>query len=175
MVAGLTLAIVAGGLLVGNALLSRDDDPPAAASTTTTADPKGEVEQAFRAFNTMVDRLEQAPDPDDPEIARVTTGVTRTNFERSLAKRKTDGVIVKIGPQARQTVRSTTVSGNTATMSVCFVDQSGTFDAATGAPRSPMQITANPSSVLLVREDGVWKVSRVRQVGESKPGASSCD
>ena len=173
------LAIAVVGLVLGTRLLDQDnDDPPSrtsAASTTTRIDSEREVEDAFRAFVEMVARVDLAPDPDDPEIATRTTGATRSTFTKAVADRKANGTIVKTGPQDRQTIRSTSIKGDTATMSVCYVGQTGVYDAETGAVKQPMSTTTTPLAVTLTREDGAWKVSRVSFEGAAKKGVTECD
>ena len=178
MVAGLMLAIVAGGLLVGNALLGRDENPAAvrpSPTTSATADTRADVERAYRNFLRMVARLDVAPNPVDPEIAARSTGITRATFEKTLTTRKAQGRIVKLGPRDRQTILSTAVDGDTATLKVCHVDHSGTFDAATGAVVHEMTVTTSTTRVTLVRRQGRWKVSDVRRQGAARPGATTCE
>jgi hypothetical protein len=136
MVAALMLVIVVGGLVIGGALLGSDDDPPPrrqAGITTTTASSKAEVESAYRAFLSMVARLDGTPNPDDPEIARRTTGTTRATFVKALARRRDEGQVIRLGPQDHRTIQSATVENDAAALAVCHVDHSGTFDAETGA------------------------------------------
>ena len=179
MVGSLMAAIVVVGLVAGTRLLTPSDDRPTPTprpgTTTATADPRAGVETAYRNFLRMVARLDGAPDPDDPEIAARATGNTRTTFVRTLTERRAEGRIVKLGPQDHQTILSADVVGDTATLSVCHVDHSGTFDAATGAVLHEMTVTTSRTSVTLVREQGQWKVSHVRREGATRPGAARCD
>ncbi len=46
--------------------------------------------------------------------------------------------MIRGGPDDNQTILSVSVDGDTATLSVCYVDQSGVYDAATGAELVPM-------------------------------------
>ncbi|HKE76580.1 MAG TPA: hypothetical protein VKB57_23385, partial [Acidimicrobiales bacterium] len=99
MAAGLMVAIVAGGLVLAGRLLGTDDadDPSgtkAPASSTTTVDPKVAAERAYREFNAMTVRLGAAPDPDDPEIAERSTGITRTTFVKALTGLKERGTVL---------------------------------------------------------------------------------
>jgi hypothetical protein len=175
MVAAVMATIVVVGLVLGNVLLGDDDPPPPRrGTTTTTLGPRAAVEQAYKAFNAMVVRLGAAPDPDDHEIGQRATGTTRTTYVKALTDLRARGTVLRVGPEDRQTVLSTAVHGPTATMSVCYVGQSGEYDAATGKAIAPVKTTTTPLSVTMTREDGAWKVSRVRFVGEPTEGVSTC-
>jgi hypothetical protein len=141
---------------------------------TTTLDPKPAVEQAYRDYVVMLNRLGAAPDPTDPEIGQRTTGRARVAFEANLAKYKAEGTVIKVGPQDRQTITSNRVDGGTAALVVCFVDQSGAYDATTGAVKQPETITTQSAAVALTLEDGAWKVSLVRLIGDPVEGVSDC-
>jgi hypothetical protein len=134
-------------------------DPPA---TSTTVDPdeavKEEVRQAYRDFLEMFFRVTAAADPTDPGIAQHTTGPLRAEIERTTAADRARGVVVRGGTNDQQTILTTAVDGDTATLTVCYVDHSGEFDAATGAELAPMTIVTTLDVVELVREEGVWKV-----------------
>jgi hypothetical protein len=168
------LVAVTGYLLIG--LIGDSDDkasPPA--TTTTTITPEAEVESAYRAFIDMVKRLTAAPDPGDPEIAQRATGEVRTNFEKALTDLQAKGDVIRGGPEDSQRVLSTAIDGDTATLSVCYVDHSGEYNAATGAEVQPMLIFTNLDTVTMVREDGVWRVStETSAAGATQEGVHDC-
>jgi hypothetical protein len=151
-------------------------DPPA---TSTTVDPdeavKEEVRQAYRDFLKMAFRIAEAPDPNDPEIALRATGDARGRIEQSAADDQARGVVVRGGPDNQQTILTTTVTGDAARLNVCFVDNSGVFDAATGEEIEPMTTTTRLGTIDLVRESGGWKVSLVEtQEGKVWDGVHDC-
>jgi hypothetical protein len=151
-------------------------DPPA---TSTTVDPneavKEEVRQAYRDFLEMFFRVTAAADPNDPGIAQHTTGPLRAEIERTTAADRARGVVVRGGPYDEQTILTTTVDGDIATLTVCYVDHSGEFDAATGAEIAPMTVVTTLDVVELVREDGVWKVRFFdNEEGNEWQGVSDC-
>ncbi len=173
----LGLVVMAGLIVFDPPHHAAPDDTAAPAGTvapTTTLDPRPEVAKAYGAFQTMAHRLYRAPDPTDPEIALRATGSERHVFEATLAKYKATGTVVKTGPQDHDTVLRNTVTGETATLLVCSVGQSGAYDAATGAVTQPMVIITEPFAVTLELEGRAWKVSKVRSAGQPVQGVWNC-
>jgi len=161
--AALILVATAALVAVVFAACADDDDGSSdLPATSTTLDPdeaaEDEVRQAYRDFLEIFFRVTAAADPTDPGIAQHTTGPLRAEIERTTAADRARGVVVRGGAYDEQTILTTTVDGDTATLRVCYVDHSGEFDAATGAEITPMTIVTTLDEVELVREDGVWKV-----------------
>jgi hypothetical protein len=149
--------------------------PPLRSTTSTTLSPEAEVEQAYRAFWDMSARLSASPDPANPEIAQRSTGELRRNFERTQAERRDRGVAIKVGPATELTVLVTTVEGDTATSKGCFVDQAAVVSASTGTEVEAMSTVTSLQTATLVREDGVWKVSRIGTDSKHRwNGVSDC-
>ena len=177
--AALILVATAALVAVVFAACAGDDastDPPA---TSTTLDPdeasEDEVRQAYRDFLEMAFRIAEAPDPNDPEIAQRATGDARGRIEQSAAEDQARGVVVRGGPDNKQTILTTTVAGDSARLTVCFVDHAGVFDAATGAEIEPMTTTTRLGTIDLLREDGTWKVNLVEaQEGKEWDGVHDC-
>jgi hypothetical protein len=141
--------------------LARTTTTETSAATTLTSN--GEVEQAYRDFDAMFTRLGPAPDPGDPEIARRTTGELRGRIESALTDRVTRGLVLKLGPSSGlRAIVSTTVDGNSATLKSCYVDQSATVDAKTGAEIKTMTTITTLQTWSFVHEGGTWKASRLR-------------
>src|SRR5262249_31127225 len=104
------------------------------------------------------------------------TGVALDNLRSALAKSVADGTLNRIGPTTHQTVLSVDVWGDEATLRACFVDESGSYDAASGAVVEPMRIMTSIDTVRFQRVDGAWLVSS-RQApapGEMWEGVTSC-
>jgi len=152
------LVAVTAYLLIG-LIGDSDDKATQPATTTTTITPEAEVESAYRDFIDMVARLTLAPDPLDPEIAQRTTGEARANFESALTDLQARGTLIRGGAEDRQSILSAAVNGNTATLSVCYVGQSGEYDALTGAEIQPMRIYTTLDTVSLIQDEGIWKVA----------------
>ena len=162
--------LATAGLLV---ILFRGSDDPSASgssgpapttsaqSTSTKRTPQGEVEDAYRSFNAMLSRLNPAPNPDDPEIAKRTTGELRSKIESAFADRTRKGLAIKEGPQYGSRIMSTTVTGDAAVLKTCFVDQSAVVNARSGAEVEAMSAVTSVLTLRLVHENGVWKVARI--------------
>jgi hypothetical protein len=138
-----------------------DPDERPAPTTTTTLSPEQEVEQAYRDFIAMTKRAALAPDPTNPEIAARATGDARANFEATLTRLQAEGTQYRTGQRDNQTILSTTIDGDTATLSVCYVGHTGAFDLATAHEIEPMRVVTSLDKTTLTREDGVWRVSLV--------------
>jgi hypothetical protein len=170
----LALVLVVSDCVDDNDAKADPDERPAP-TTTTTLSPEQEVEQAYKDFIAMVTRIYLAPDPNDPEIAERSTGEARANFEATLMRMQSEGTVIRIGQEDRQTILSTAISGDSATLSVCFVDQSGTFDAATSAEVEAMRTVTTLDETTLLRQGGMWRVSRItNQPGNMWEGEYSC-
>ena len=177
--AALILVATAALVAVVFAACAGDDASTDPSATSTTLDPdeaaEDEVRQAYRDFLEMAFRIAEAPDPNDPEIAQRATGDARGRIEQSAAEDQARGVIARGGPKDEQTILTTTVTGDSARLTVCYVDHSGVFDAVTGAEIEPMTITTSLSNIDLVQDAGVWKVSLVEtQQGKQWDGVHDC-
>jgi hypothetical protein len=177
------ILLVAAGWWLWGKVVQADDNAKseAAATTTTPADPeaatKAEIEDAYRAYLAMQERLLQAPDPDDPEISQRATGSTLTRLRAGLADYAAKGQVIRVGPATSQMILSIDVSGDQATVRACYVDESGLYDAATGAEIQPMHVGTAIDTTVLQRDDGTWRVSRraVPAADEHWEGATTCD
>lgn len=120
---------VAGGTACGGGGDSAEGEESGATttstpeSTTTTLSPTQEVEEAFLAFSAMVDRLREAPDPNDPEIAQRTSGETLAGITDAQTTLQTTGVSARFGEQSSVQVLSVTlVDPTTALVRECKVE-----------------------------------------------------
>lgn len=166
------LIVVLAGVLVAmvvQACAGSDDadgseppPPPPPSTTATTLSPEAEAEQAYRDFVAMTHEVYLSPDPADPRIAEHATGDARDTFETTLTRLQTEGIHYRIGELDKQTMLATTIEDDTATLSVCYVDHSGSFDSATGAEVQPMRVTTSLTTVSLQRASDRWLVSTVR-------------
>jgi hypothetical protein len=148
----------------------------AAVTTTTPSNPNADVEAAYVAYRSMVRRLLQAPDPDDPEIARRASGAALDRLQAVLEDLVATGDVARYGPTSSQTILTIDVTGDGATVRACLVDESGRYDATTGEPVEPMKVGTIIDTASLQRIDGVWRVSGLKYPGpdEQWEGASTC-
>jgi hypothetical protein len=138
-----------------------DPDERPASTTTTTLSPEQEVEQAYRDFIAMTNSVYLAPDPTDPRIAEYATGDARANLEATLTEMQAEGIHYRTGQLHNQTILSTTVSADTATLKVCYVDHSGSYDTATAREIEPMRVVTSLDTTTVVRDGEAWRVSLV--------------
>ncbi len=163
------LLLVLIGLVVGMIVQAcrgsddaRSEPPPSPPpTTTTTLSAEAEAEQAYRDFVAMTHEVYLSPDPQDPRIAEHATGGAKATFETTLIRMQAEGLVYRVGEHDKLTVLSTTIEGDTAILTVCYVDHSGSFDRATGAEIQPMRVTTSLSTVNLQRGPDGWLVSSV--------------
>lgn len=129
-----TTAVALLVVVLTGATCSSDDDDAAddtgPSSTPTTQSPEAEVEAAYLAFAEMGERLLQAPDPEDPEIAERTTGEARAELEGGLRSLRDSGMRYVLGEAYGHDVLSTEVDADQAVLKVCVVDDSRQVDSA---------------------------------------------
>jgi hypothetical protein len=171
--------IAAGGWWAWGKITQADDNSKSEASATTSApsaQAEADIEAAYRAFIAMIGRVVQAPDPDDPELPMRATGVALDGLRSSIARSLAEGTIIRPGPATSATVLSIEVSGDTATLRACFIDESTAYVAVTGAVVEPTTIVTIVDTVELEREGDTWLVSRRETPGpdERWNGVNTC-
>ncbi len=121
------------------------------------------VQEATRSYWSMVVRLAEKPDPDDPQIAQLSVDPQAGQLVTLFTNVKAQGVVQR-GP-IDGSVTVSQVGGSTATATSCL-DQTLTrlYDRA-GAPRPGSRGTKSPFAVRLTRAGGTWKVSDVESSG----------
>lgn len=118
---------------------------------------KAPVQAAAKAYWSMVVRLAEKPDPDDPQLAALSVPPQRTNLERVFGSYATDGISQRGVIDGTVSVRS--VTGSSAVVGTCldqaFVkvyERSGRARPGTGRIES--------FTLQLRNESGAWKVQR---------------
>ena len=120
---------------------------------------KATVQEATRSYWSMVVRLAEKPDPDDPQIAQLAVEPQAGQLVTLFTNVKAQGVVqrgpidgsVTVGPVETSTAAATTCLDQTLTR---------LYDRA-GAPRPGSRGTKSEFSVTLTRTGGNWKVSKV--------------
>lgn len=117
------------------------------------------VQEATRSYWSMVVRLAEKPDPDDPAIAALSVDPQRSELVTLFTGIQQQGVTQR-GP-VDGTVTRADVTGSTATARTCL-DQTLTkvYDKA-GRPRAGSAGTLTLFSVSLRQVEGAWKVAGV--------------
>src|SRR5918995_2132513 len=143
------------------------------ASTTTTQDPEAEVEAAYLAYWEMAERLLAAPDPDDPEVARRASGTNVDQVIDSLTSLHAQGRSIRFGRLYEHDVLSVQLTGETAVIRDCNVDDAATIDAVSGDELSASVTTALLEATLMLEQES-WRVSSIERL-DAWNGATRCD
>ena len=141
------------------------------ASTTTTLSESEEVEAAFLAFDAMLDRLREAPDPDDPEIAQRASGEALASITDAQTTMYTLGETAVFGGRHATHVLGVEVEGDVAVVHDCSVEDR-TVNTPSG-PDGPF-LTTYWTDWTLVRVNGAWLVDHsvgVRRIEGERPCA----
>ena len=129
-------------------------------STTTTApSAEAEVEAAYLAQWEMNERLAAAPDPDDPEIDKLTVGAAKDDLVDALTTLVAQGQAVRFDAEYSHDVLSIDVApdGQSAQLIDCNVDDATVIDAATGEEVESATATNYLDVSMTLTADG-WKV-----------------
>ena len=121
------------------------------------------VQQATRSYWSMVVRLAEKPDPNDPQIAQLAADPQAGRLVTLFTNVKAQGVAQR-GP-IDGAVQVGQVGGSTAAATTCL-DQTLTrlYDRS-GSPRAGSRGTKSQFAVTLTRAGGTWKVSDVKDSG----------
>lgn len=142
-------------------------------STTTTLSPTQEVEAAFLAYNTMTDRLREAPDPKDPEIAQRASGETLAGLIDAQTTLQTTGFSARFGERDSVQVLSVTlVDPDTALVRDCQVEDLTEVNAA-GETNGPF-VRTFWTEWTLIKVDDAWLVDSSNGI-ERRDGEHPCE
>ena len=153
---------------------SETPSPQSQDTTTTTVTPEAEVEAAYLAYWDMLDRLSQAPDPNDPEIAQHVSGEALLEVIDGLRTLRAQGHVAQIGPQYAHSVLTVEVRGNRAVVRDCVVDDSTIVNEATGQVIEGGEAATGVLEVTMLVRDSRWQVDSVDRVS-TEPGVTACE
>jgi hypothetical protein len=124
---------------------------------------KATVQEITRSYWSMVVRLAEKPDPDDPQITQLSVDPQAGQLVTLFTNVKAQGLSQRGPIDGSVTVGS--VGGSTATATTCL-DQTLTrlYDKA-GRKRPGSDGTKSQFTVTLANSGGFWKVSRVTSSG----------
>ena len=124
---------------------------------------KAGVQEATRSYWSMVVRLAEKPDPDDPQIAQLSVDPQAGQLVRLFTNVKAQGLSQRGPIDGSVTVGP--VGASTATATTCL-DQTLTrlYDKA-GTKRPGSNGTKTQFTVTLTRSGAAWKVSQVNTSG----------
>lgn len=162
-------ALVALGVLSSCA----DDEGSQQASTTTStesstsapSDKDAEVLDAYEGF--WNDGYLEAADPMDPThpaLAEHATGEQLETIQKAFLARQAGGEVIRgtldLAP------RVVSITGDTATVRDCYLDETGIYDAETGERKDEASGVRHLITATLVVDGGTWKVSGLEQEGD---------
>ncbi len=152
----------------GGGSSSDDSTTTTVASTTTTLSESEEVEAAFLAFDAMLHRLRESPNPDDPEIAERASGETLAGITDSQTTMRTLGETAVFGE--RDAIHVLEVEFDDADdgdwCSSARVEDMTTMTRRRA--RSVPFVTTYWTEWTLVRVDGTWMVDHSRGIRRGK-------
>lgn len=141
--------------------------------TTTSLSITHEVEAAFLAFNSMMDRLREAPDPEDPEIAQRASGETLAGIVDAQTTLQTTGFSARFGERDSVEVLSVTlVDADTALVRDCQVEELTEVNAS-GEQNGPFVHTFW-TEWTLIRDGAAWLVDSSDGL-ERREGEHPCE
>lgn len=119
------------------------------------------------AYRSFWDAYLAAADPMEPLSARLAehaTGKELETLRTAFLARKAGGEVIRgtldLAPRVVSFV------GESATVRDCYLDNTGIYDAATGARKDTATRVRHLITASLVREAGEWKVSDLKREGD---------
>lgn len=174
-------ALVVPGLLALGAC--SDDDSPGPGSTTepttittgSTTTPTTVEDAVLTGYRQFWDTYLEAADPMDPMhpgLDDVATGEELSQVRNAFLARSTANEVVR--GELDLAPKVTGVAGSEATVTDCYMDRTGIYDATTGERKDVESGVRHLVTVQLVHESSAWKVaSMTRESDGCTPGADS--
>jgi diguanylate cyclase (GGDEF)-like protein len=143
-----------------------------ATSTSTAA--TEEALNAYLDYWAMVLRVNNPPNPADPEIQKLTTGRALVTLIKSVQENDAAGVRLQLpdGAKYRHRVEVRSIGVDTASIYDCLVDDINVVAIADGVVRNDKLVTREVLATL-AKEDGRWKVFDATR-GERWEGIAGC-
>lgn len=163
---GSAIVVFISGLLLASCWSGSDRADPESSTTTnsitssTAPSAQAEVTAAWRRFWDVYLAASNPMNPQDPRLREVATGEELKTLTSAFLASKSSGEIYKGTIELRPAVPE--VSGDTATLSDCYLSSILAYDAQTGALRDRHENVRRLVTASLVKEGGVWKVARIR-------------
>jgi hypothetical protein len=170
---GLLAACSGGGGSAAKMTTTTSTTTSTTVATTTTTRPENAVKQAYLDYWKMIDRLEAAPDPNDPELELRTVEPRLSATRDGLATSKAKGETVRTPPNGlySHVVQSVQVVGSASNIIDCSVDDQVQFDSSGNAIDSAVVTKHLEATLALVGT--TWKVSSVR-IASQDDGVQPC-
>ena len=170
----LVIAAVLGVTALGAASCSNGGDKkgdpattattPTTGATTTTSSPEQAVLAAYRAFWDGYLKAADPMDPRNPVLAQVAAGDELQQVQRAFLARQSAGEVIRGTLDLAPAVQS--VNGSSATVTDCYADHTGIYDAASGARKDQESGVRHRVTVQVVLDGSTWKVSTITREGD---------
>jgi hypothetical protein len=171
---GLLTACSSGGGSAAKTTTTVSTSTSTTVATTSTTKPEDAMKQAYLDYWKMIDRLNAAPNPDDPELAQRATEPLISTIKDQLSAQKSTGHSFRSSPDRplSHTVSDLVVSGATGTIRDCYVDGTIEFDANDQIIDSGISTRTTEGALVLI--GSTWKVASLKFV-KSVDGVKTCD
>jgi hypothetical protein len=174
LTSGRRTCLLAAVLLLGSAACGGDDDSAATTtttraqeSTTSTSEASDEEAAVLDAYEAFWDAYLEAADPMVPQhrvLQEHATGEQLQQVTGAFLARLSAGEVIRGEIDLAPVVVELTDS--TATVSDCYLDRSGVFDAETGERLDQESGVRHLVTAELRFEDGSWKVASMTREGD---------
>lgn len=135
----------------------------ASSSTTVTAD-EATVLSGYRSFWDAYLAAANPMDPQNPVLAQHATGKQLETIQRAFLARRAGGEVIRgtldLAP------RVVSVVGDKAGVRDCYLDNTGVYDAATGARKDTASGVRHLVTASMQLDGGEWKVSDLKKEGD---------
>jgi hypothetical protein len=140
-------------------------DPTTTSPPTTALTPEEEVEAVYlELVETVYQLVTTAPDPDDPDLARLASDPVLGEMRDSLSTMAAENQIVQKGPRSSHQVMSVTLTGaDAATLRDCSVGNDTTIDQDDGSIVGE-GLSTRVLEATVLKVDGRWTVSEIATV-----------
>ncbi len=129
---------------------------------------------AYQSYWSMVLRVNDPPNPADPEIPQRTTGDRLAALITLIQQNAMEGKSYRLPPDAKyeHDARVVSVAGDRAVVSDCNVDDGLIVNTATGEVVDAQVVTLSIEA-RLTRENGLWKVVSI-DITDQQQGVAAC-
>ena len=131
-------------------------------TATTTAKPavEGEVLAAYRSFWGAYLAAADPMNPEDPRLTERATNGELETVQKAFLARRSAGEVIRGTLDLAPRVASKKPDGTAATVTDCYADRTGVYDAASGSRKDTESGVRHLITVEMVLQ-GAWKVSSV--------------
>jgi hypothetical protein len=135
-----------------------------APTTTTAPDPGAAAVAAYRAFWQAYLAAADPMSPEDPRLAEHATGEELAAVRKAFLAAKSAGQVIR--GTLNLAPRVVSADASTVVLSDCYDDQTGVYDAASGARKDKENPQRHLVTATVVNESGTWKVAAVKHEGD---------